>query len=49
MAGLGAITILTTWQMTYESGFVGNFWFLLKPLAATLVALTGFGIGSNNF
>jgi len=44
MAGLGAITILATWQMTYESGFVGNFWFLLKPLAATLVALTGFGI-----
>lgn len=44
MAGLGAITILATWQLTYESGFVGNFWFLLKPLAATLVALTGFGI-----
>lgn len=44
MAGLGAITILATWQMTYESGFVGNFWYLLKPLAATLVALTGFGI-----
>ena len=44
MAGLGAITILATWQLTYESGFVGNFWFLLKPLAATVVALTGFGI-----
>ena len=44
MAGLGAITILATWQMTYESGFVGNFWYLLKPLAATLVALTSFGI-----
>lgn len=44
MAGLGAITILAMWQMNYKSGFVGQFWYLLTPLAATVVALTGFGI-----
>jgi len=44
MAGLGAITILAMWQMNYNSGFVGQFWYLLTPLAATVVALTGFGI-----
>ncbi len=44
MAGLGAITILAMWQMNYKSGFVGQFWYLLTPIAATVVALTGFGI-----
>jgi SSS family solute:Na+ symporter len=44
MAGLGAITILAMWQMNYKSGFVGQFWYLLTPLAATVVALTGFAI-----
>ncbi|MCI0499574.1 MAG: hypothetical protein L0Y36_07835 [Planctomycetales bacterium] len=44
MTGLGAITILAMWQMNYNSGFVGQFWYLLTPLAATVVALTGFGI-----
>jgi SSS family solute:Na+ symporter len=44
MTGLGAITILALWQMIYKSGFVGQFWYLLTPIAATVVALTGFGI-----
>ncbi len=44
MAGLGAITILAMWQMNYKSGFVGQFWYLLTPIAATVVALTGFAI-----
>lgn len=44
MAGLGAITILAMWQMNYKSGFVGQWWYLLVPLAATVVALTGWGI-----
>lgn len=44
MAGLGAITILAMWQMNYNAGFVGQFWYLLTPIVATVVALTGFGI-----
>ena len=44
MAGLGAITILGLWQVIYNSGFVGTLWYLLTPLAATVVSLTGFGI-----
>ena len=44
LMGLGAITILAQWQLFYKSGFVGSFWFLLTPLSAAVVALTGFGI-----
>ncbi len=44
MAGLGAITILAMWQMNYKSGFVGHFWFLLTPITAALIALTGWGV-----
>jgi SSS family solute:Na+ symporter len=44
LMGLGAITILAMWQMVYKSGFVGQLWYLLTPLAAAVVALTGWGI-----
>jgi SSS family solute:Na+ symporter len=44
MAGLGAITILAMWQMNYKSGFVGQWWYLLTPVASAVIALTGFGI-----
>lgn len=44
LSGLGAITILALWQQNYNSGFVGLLWYMLTPLAAMVVALTGFGI-----
>ena len=44
MQGMGAITILAYWQMNYKSGFAGQWWYLLTPVAGILVALTGWGI-----
>ena len=45
MSGLGAVTILAMWQMNYKSGFAGGlWWYLLMPVAAIVVALTGFGV-----
>lgn len=44
MQGIGAITIMAIWQMNYKSGFAGQWWYMLTPMAGILVALTGFGV-----
>lgn len=44
MQAVGAVTILAYWQMSYKSGFAGQWWYLLTPLAGILVALSGWGI-----
>ncbi len=44
MQSIGAVTILAYWQMNYQSGFAGQWWYLLTPAAGILVALTGWGI-----
>jgi len=44
MSGLAAVTILALWQMCYQSGLAGSWWFLMKLPFAILLALTGWGI-----
>jgi SSS family solute:Na+ symporter len=44
MQAMGAVTILAYWQMNYQSGFSGQWWYLLTPAAGILVALTGWGV-----
>jgi len=44
MMGLGAVSILAMWQMSYKSGFVGLWWYMLFPITGILIFLTGFGI-----
>lgn len=44
MQGIGAITIMALWQMNYKSGFAGQWWYMLTPLAGILVAVTGVGV-----
>lgn len=44
MQSIGAVTILAFWQMNYQAGFAGQWWYLLTPVAGMLVALTGWGI-----
>ena len=44
MQGMGAITILAFWQVGYQAGFAGQWWYLLTPVAGVLVALTGWGV-----
>ncbi|MFI4913103.1 MAG: sodium:solute symporter [Sedimentisphaeraceae bacterium JB056] len=44
MAGLGAITILAMWQMSYKSGFVGTFLWTFQYPFSILLALSGFAI-----
>jgi SSS family solute:Na+ symporter len=44
MQGTGAITILAMWQMNYDRGFSALWWFMLIPIAAAIVAITGLGV-----
>lgn len=44
MQAVGAVTILAYWQMNYQAGFAGQWWYFLTPVAGMLVALTGWGI-----
>ena len=44
MSGLAAVTILALWQMCYQAGFAGNWWYLMKFPIAIIVAMTGWGV-----
>jgi SSS family solute:Na+ symporter len=44
MQGLGAISILWIWQMTYKAGFAGLWWGILTSITGMILAITGWGI-----
>ena len=41
MAGTGAITIIACFQMFYNSGFTGAWWYLIHTVVLTIILLSG--------
>ncbi len=44
MAGLGAITILAFFQLSYLAGFAGNWWGIISLPVGIFIALIGWGV-----
>lgn len=41
-AGMGAIGTISMWQMFYENGFTGNWWYMTLIPASIIISVTGY-------